>query len=226
MTVVSRVDHLVVAADSLAQGLAWCEDTLFVTPRAGGDHPLMGTHNAVLRISTPAFARAYLEIIAIDPAAADPRRRRWFDLDDPALRECVRKQPRLVHFVADCVPAIAGSRALDSLGIDRGPLLAAQRETAGGLLQWKITVREDGQRLFYGALPTLIEWGDAHPADSLPESGLELLSVMATHPRPDDLFAAYKAIGLEQVGVEAGSPNLAATLLTPLGVVTLESMGL
>ena len=204
----------------------WCENTLFVTPRAGGDHPLMGTHNAVLRISTPAFARAYLEIIAINPAAADPRRRRWFDLDDPALRERVRRQPRLVHFVAECVPAIAGSRALDSLGIDRGPLLAAQRETAGGLLQWKITVREDGQRLFYGALPTLIEWGDAHPADSLPESGLELLSVMATHPRPDDLFAAYKAIGLEQVGVEAGSPNLAATLLTPLGVVTLESMGL
>lgn len=226
MTIVSRVDHLVVAAASLAQGLAWCEDTLFVTPRAGGDHPLMGTHNAVLRISTPEFARAYLEIIAINPAAADPRRRRWFDLDDPALRERVRQQPRLVHFVADCVPAIAGSRALDSLGIDRGPLLAAQRETAGGLLQWKITVREDGQRLFYGALPTLIEWGDAHPADSLPESGLELLSVMATHPRPDDLFAAYKAIGLEQVGVEAGSPNLAATLLTPLGVVTLESMGL
>ena len=226
MTVVSRVDHLVVAADSLAQGMAWCEDTLFVTPRAGGEHPLMGTHNAVLRISTPAFARAYLEIIAINPAAADPRRRRWFDLDDPALRERVRRQPRLVHFVADCVPAIAGSRALDSLGIDRGPLLAAQRETAGGLLQWKITVREDGQRLFYGALPTLIEWGDAHPADSLPESGLELLSVMATHPRPDDLFAAYKAIGLEQVGVEAGSPNLAATLLTPLGVVTLESTGL
>ena len=226
MTVVSRVDHLVVAADSLAQGMAWCEDTLFVTPRAGGEHPLMGTHNALVRISTPAFARAYLEIIAINPAAAAPRRRRWFVLDDPALRESVRQRPRLVQFVADCVPAIAGSRALDSLGIDRGPLLAAQRETAGDLLQWKITVREDGQRLFYGALPTLIEWGDAHPADSLPESGLELLSVMATHPRPDDLFAAYKAIGLEQVGVEAGSPNLAATLLTPLGVVTLESTGL
>lgn len=226
MTVISRVDHLVVAADSLAQGMAWCEDTLFVTPRAGGEHPLMGTHNAVLRISTPEFARAYLEIIAINPAAADPRRRRWFDLDDPPLRERVRQQPRLVHFVADCMPAIAGSRALDSLGIDRGPLLAAQRETAGGLLQWKITVREDGQRLFYGALPTLIEWGDVHPADSLPESGLELLSVMATHPRPDDLFAAYKAIGLKDVGVEAGSPNLAATLMTPLGAVTLESMGL
>ena len=228
VTVVSRVDHLVVAADSLAQGMAWCEDTLFVTPRAGGEHPLMGTHNAVLRISTPAFARAYLEIIAINPAAADPRRRRWFDLDDPALRERVRRQPRLVHFVADCVPAIAGSRALDSLGIDRGPLLAAQRETAGGLLQWKITVREDGQRLFYGALPTLIEWGATHPSASMPASGVTLRGLTLRGLPP----AAAQALGLApgqaprpaglELAAEAG-PALCATLDTPRGRVTLCS---
>ncbi len=227
MTIVSRVDHLVVAADSLEQGLAWCESALFVpAPAAGGDHPLMGTHNHILRIATAQFTRAYLEIIAINPAAPAPRRRRWFDLDDPKLRAAVRQQPRLVHFVARCEPAIDGSRALDMLGIDRGHYLQAQRPTPAGMLKWKISVREDGQRLFHGALPSLIEWGDTHPADSLPESGLTLVSMMASHPRPDDLFVAYKSIGLEGVGVEAGSPNLAATLMTPLGEVTLESKGL
>jgi hypothetical protein len=112
------------------------------------------------------------------------------------------------------------------LGIDRGHYLQAQRPTPDGMQQWKISVREDGQRLFHGALPSLIEWGANHPTDSLPESGLTLLSMMASHPRPDDLFVAYKSIGLDGVGVEAGAPNLAATLMTPLGEVTLESKGL
>ena len=47
----------------------------------------------------------------------------------------------------------------------------------------------------------------------------------ATHPRPDDLRAAYVAIGLQQVAVDTGPPNLCATLMTPLGAVTLESKG-
>ena len=43
--------------------------------------------------------------------------------------------------------------------IDRGHVLEASRDTPAGRLAWQITVRDDGQRLFYGALPTLIEWG-------------------------------------------------------------------
>ena len=210
MTVLSQVDHLVVAADSLQQGVEWCEATLFVTPGAGGEHPLMGTHNRVVKIATTDFSRAYLEIIAINPGAPDPRRRRWFDLDHPDLRRAIRQEPRLVHFVASCQNPNEGSRALHTLGIERGPMLSARRETAAGPLQWNISVRDDGQRLFHGVLPTLIEWGERHPADSLPESGVSLVSVMASHPRPDDLFSAYMSIGLKQVGVDAGAPNLAA----------------
>lgn len=225
MTAATRVDHLVVAAHSLEQGLAWCESTLFVTPSPGGEHPLMGTHNLLLKIETAQFARAYLEIIAINPQAPDPRRRRWFDLDDAQLRQAVKEKPRLIHFVASCDRSAVASSALDQLGIDRGVQLAAERDTQHGPLRWKITVREDGQRLFYGTLPTLIEWDGAHPAERLPDSGLKLLSLTATHPRPDDLFMAYRAIHLEQVGIDAGSPNLIARLMTPLGEVTLDSGG-
>lgn len=226
MRAASQVDHLVIAAASLAQGVAWCEATLGITPGPGGEHPLMGTHNRLLRIGSSEFPRAYLEIIAINPDAPAPRRKRWFDLDDPQLRAAIAQAPRLVHFVASCVQVVDGIRGLDMLGIDRGPLVAAQRETPGGMLQWKISVRDDGQRLFLGTLPTLIEWGPVHPSDSMADSGLSLVSLMASHPRPDDLFSAYAAIGLSQVGVEAGSPNLRATVMTPLGEVTLESGGL
>jgi hypothetical protein len=226
VSAVCQVDHLVVAAQTLEQGAAWCESTLFVKPVAGGRHPLMGTHNLLLKIGSQQFPRAYLEIIAIDSAAADPRRKRWFDLDDPELREGIREKPRLVHFVARSERAHVAISALDSLGIDRGPMLAAQRDTPDGLLEWKISVRGDGQRLFYGALPSLVEWGALHAADALPDSGVRLLSMTATHPRPDDLFTAYRAIHLDEVDVDAGPPSVSARLMTPLGEVTLDSGGL
>ena len=86
-------------------------------------------------------------------------------------------------------------------------------------------MRPDGQRLFYGGLPTLIEWDSAHPADSLPDAGLSLQSVHASYPRPADLELAFKAIGLAGVAVEQGVPNVKAVIATPKGTVTLESGG-
>ena len=47
------LDHLVVIAPTLADGVAWCESTLGVTPGPGGEHPLMGTHNRLIHISSP-----------------------------------------------------------------------------------------------------------------------------------------------------------------------------
>ena len=130
----TALDHLVVMADSLAQGVAWCEATLGVTPAPGGQHPLFGTHNRLLAIGTPRYPGAYLELIAIDPGAAgadEARRTRWFDMDDAALRERVRRHgPQLIHWVAR-VPDVAQScAALARLGIDRGEILQASRLTA------------------------------------------------------------------------------------------------
>jgi hypothetical protein len=225
VTPASRVDHLVVAAETLDAGVEWCEAVLGVTPRAGGEHPLMGTHNRLLKIASDSYPRAYFEIIAVNPDARPPARPRWVDLDDPELRQAVRQQPRLVHFVASTTEGASAQKALQRLGIDRGPLIPAERPTLEGLLRWQITVREDGQRLFYGALPTLIEWGDAHPADAMPPSGLALQSLHTVHPRLADLQAAHAAIGLDGVTLEQGAPNLVATLSTPRGRVVLESAG-
>lgn len=228
----ARVDHLVVAARTLDEGVRWCEATLGVVPGPGGAHPLMGTHNRLLSIATGAFPRAYLEIIAIDPTKRPTReagQHRWFDLDDAALQAALaRHGPRLIHFVARVPDARA---ALDALAagathVDRGPLVEASRDSAAGRLTWKISVRDDGQRLFYGALPTVIEWGPVHPADTMAASGIALQSLHVRHPRPAVLREALDAIGLTGIAVQAGPPDLVTVLRTPRGDVTLASRGL
>jgi len=232
----TQIDHLVIVAQTLDQGVSWCEATLGVTPGPGGEHAQFGTHNRLIKIATPTYPLAYLEIIAINPEAkgsADTRARRWFDMDDATLQAAVAVSPQLVHFVAQTDELQAGRNALKALGIDRGPALQTSRHSRKGVLQWQITVREDGQRLFDGALPSLIQWGkpDAaeplrlHPRNSLPRSGVALQSVAVTHPIAAKLQAAYEAIGLSGVTLETGPANIAVTLNTPKGPVTLQSLG-
>jgi len=215
----------------------WCEATLGISPEAGGEHPQFGTHNRLFKIATPAHPLAYFEIIAIQPGAkgpANPNAKRWFDMDDPALQAAVAQEPRLVHFVANTDSLQAARVALNKLDLDRGPAMPASRHTRKGVLHWQITVREDGQRLFNGCLPSLIQWGkptDAeplrlHPRNSLPRSRISLDSIALSHPSADKLHAAYAAIGLEGVSITEGPAQLSATLKTPKGLVTLSSMGL
>jgi hypothetical protein len=233
----SQIDHLVIVANNLNQGVAWCEATLGITPSAGGEHKLFGTHNRLFKIATPKHPLAYCEIIAINSEASratDAAQKRWFDMDDDALQAAIAIEPRLVHFVANTPNVQAARAALHALGIDRGPALEASRHSRKGLLQWQITVREDGQRLFNGMLPTIIQWGKAddkeplrlHPRNSLPRSGVSLQGITSTHPEAPALQKAYDAIGLAGVVVQAGPANLIATLQTPKGLVTLESKGI
>jgi len=154
------VDHLVVAAATLEEGVRWCEATLGVTPGPGGRHDLMGTHNRLFSVAGEGFANAYFEIIAIDPEAAPPGRARWFGLD----RLDLSAGPRLVHWVARTRSLDAQLAALRELGVDGGRALAAHRDTPAGRLNWRIAVRDDGAPPEGGAVPALIEWGERFPA--------------------------------------------------------------
>jgi hypothetical protein len=215
-------------AASLSEGVAWCEATLGVTPGPGGEHPLMGTHNRLLKIATPEFPTAYLEVIAINTIATpsiSTRARRWFDMDDPALQTRIAQQgPALVHAVVSVPDVHAAVAALGVQGLDRGEVLQASRPTANGVLQWHITVRPDGQRLFDGCLPTLIQWGPTHPTDHMPASGVTLHSLRVQHPQADTLRAAYLSLGWAEQAVEAGgAPRLTAILQTPKGLIEIHT---
>ncbi len=226
----AQIDHLVIVAPDLACGVDWCEATLGITPGPGGEHPLMGTHNRMFRIATVNFPRTYFEIIAINSVAASAistRAKRWFDMDSEALHAHVAQHgPQLVHFVANVPDVRAAVAALAEVGLDRGAPIAASRMTPHGPLQWQITVRDDGQRLMDGCLPTLIEWGDVHPSQSMPASGVTLQALSVTHPQSVQLQSAYAAMGLKQVAAREGPANLVATLATPRGLVNLESKGI
>jgi len=233
----SQIDHLVVAAHNLQQGVEWCEATLGITPAAGGEHEKYGTHNRLFKIATPAFPVAYFEIIAINPDAViekKPPSTRWFDLDNKQLQAELAKSPRLIHFVANTGSIQDARHAWKDQGIDRGPIIHASRKTPKGLLQWQITVRPDGDRLFNGTLPTLIQWGkpeaadpmQLHPRNHLPRSGVSLKSLSVSHPSASKIKAAYDAIMLANIDVTEGPANIVATLQTPKGLVTLESLGI
>jgi hypothetical protein len=214
----AALDHLVVAARTLDEGAAWCEATLGVVPGPGGRHALMGTHNRLFKVASEAFPDAYFEIIAVDPDAPPPGRARWFGLD----RTDLTAGPRLVSFVARVENLDAALVDLRAAGLDAGCAWAASRETPSGPLRWRIALRDDGAPLCHGALPTLIEWGDRHPAASMPDSGVVLRSLVL-HGVP---VAAAAALDLVRVRLDrdnAVMPALEAHLDTPRGPLTLSS---
>lgn len=214
------LDHLVVVAATLQQGVAWCESTLGVTPGPGGKHVLMGTHNRLLKIATEAYPDAYLEIIAIDPEAPAPKRVRWFAMDDPVQQASLQTSPRLVHLVARSTMLDMHRWGLITVGQQPGDPVAASRETPAGVLSWEILVRDDGALNCGGALPTLIQWKGLHPAQAMPACGVTLraLTLQGVPERARDVLRLRSVQVLPTPG-----PALTATLATPLGEVVLSS---
>ena len=212
----TAVDHLVVAARTLEEGVAWCEATLGVTPGPGGKHPLMSTHNRLLKISTERFPDCFFEIIAIDPEAPPPGRARWFGLDTIDLSA----GPRLVHVVVRSTMLDMHRWGLINVGFQPGVPLAVTRETPTGTLSWQIVVREDGRLECGGALPTMIQWSGRHPTAAMPDSGvtLETLALAGVSERARDVLRLARV----SVSAAPGVP-ITAQLRTPKGLVTLES---
>jgi hypothetical protein len=206
-------DHLVFAATTLAQGIDWVADLTGAVAQPGGKHVAMGTHNALLRLGE----RVYLEIIAIDPEGARPARQRWFDLDDGDLRADLLDAPRLIHWVARTRDL---DRAVAEAGYDPGPIHPFER----GPYRWRITVPDDGSRPGRGVLPTLIQWDvPQHPTDALPDSGIVLEQLAASHPDANPVRRSLARLGLEaaiHVTYDRVT-RLAAMLRTPRGLVAL-----
>jgi Glyoxalase-like domain len=216
------LDHLVVLAASLDEGAAWCEATLGVAPGPGGQHPLMGTHNRLLLIASEAFPQAYLEIIAINPAAPPPGRARWFHMDNAELRAAVQRDgPRLHHAVLRSPNLDMMRWGLVNRGFNPGPVLAAERDTPNGRLSWRIVVRDDGAIEADGALPTLIGWNGLHPSTHMAASPVQLKALRAR-----ELPSAARDV-LRWRGpdfIPAPAPLLEAVFHTPRGDVTLRTL--
>ena len=209
----ATLDHLIVAAATLADGIEYVAEIAGVTPQPGGKHVAMGTHNALVRLSEGTF----LEIIAIDPEGTKPSRPRWFDLDNIALQAELTERPRLIHWVARTTGI---ERAAAACPIPLGDV----HPMARGAYRWRITIPDDGTLPAKGVVPTLIEWDvPQHPAESLPKSNVSIASLAASHPEPALIRAALAALSLDAVlpVTYDRDTRLAAMLRTPRGIVTL-----
>ncbi|MEP7061351.1 MAG: VOC family protein [Betaproteobacteria bacterium] len=210
---INERDHVILGCESLAQGIEHVERLTGATPVAGGRHDAMGTHNALVKLGQ----RLYLEILAIDPDAKAPARKRWFDLDTPSMQAALADKPQVIGWAA------RSDDIDDALMRSAIPPGATHTMTRAGLT-WRITIPEDGVRPAGGVLPALIQWStDEHPADRLPEAGCSLSQIAAAHPEPDSIRAALKALRLSEAMqvTYAEAPRIAVMLRTPRGLVSI-----
>lgn len=205
----AEIDHIAITAPSLEAGKEYVSRVLGISLQMGGEHPRMGTHNCVLKLGE----KLYLEVIAVNPNAAQPVRPRWFQLDQPDASQAIR----LATWIArtdDIRAAMAASP------VELGVVEAMSR----GQMNWLITIPSDGSLPLHGVAPALIQWpADVHPASNLPESGCSLLRLEGFHPEAERIIKLLDAIGFEGGFHVAELPSntqpyLVAHIQTPNGV--------
>lgn len=211
------LDHIVIAAHDLQQGVDYVRDTLGVEIPPGGRHANMATHNHVMQLGND----AYLEVIAIDSAAPAPRHPRWFALDSALMRAALRKQPRLITWVMNTAD-------LDELAgrtdFDIGTPVKLSRDN----LSWEIALPTDGRLLGDGLLPYCIRWHSTpHPSRAMADTGCLLQELTIYHNRPrwlEDRLDSLEAGHLVQIEPlpDSKTPYLEARIDTPGGSVVLR----
>ncbi|MEM6480024.1 MAG: VOC family protein [Pseudomonadota bacterium] len=187
------LDHLAVSCRALAEGTQALEGALDVPFQPGGKHPHFGTHNQLLGLGPE-----YLEVIAIDPAAAPLGNARWFDLDRFA------GPPRLTNWI---VRVAALEEALAALGPEYGTPVSLAR----GDLRWRMAVPASGVLPYDNCAPAIIEWETPPPLSALKDHGHRLAALTVTHPRAEALAAQLAPyLGDDRIGFEPGPAALSA----------------
>jgi hypothetical protein len=204
----ARLDHLVVAAATLEEGVAHLKDVLGVRPEPGGRHERYGTHNALLSLGPD----AYLEVIAVDPDAPAPSEPRWFELDRADMNERLQSGPTLIHWVV----------AVDTLW-EPPSGHGEPVELSRGESRWTLTVPPDGSLPMDGVLPSLIHWHTFPPATQLQDHGVRVERLALATPEPAVLRARLTALGVADscTVIEAPTPSLRAILQSPVGLAAL-----
>jgi len=214
----NRLDHLVIAAASLEQGVDYIRSELGVEIPKGGFHKTMGTHNHLMQLGDS----AYLEVIAIDPDGLAPAQPRWFSLDDALMRESLRRQPRLITWVVNTTD-------IENMNQDSVFPIGAPTELNRNNLRWKIALTEDGRLLANGFLPYVIQWlSTPHPSGAMADLDCRLQSLEIHHNRANWLHSMLEAIDADHLVSIHPLPDdecayLSASIETPSGIKVLTS---
>ncbi len=212
----TRIDHLVIGAGSLTQGVEYVKDCLGVNIPYGGMHVKMGTHNHLMQLGDNIF----FEVIAINHEAKPPDSPRWFGLDDPFVRQQIEMQPTLLTWVVN-TGSIKELIQQARFSVGKAELISR------GNLSWYFGLPEDGRLLAGGMLPYAIEWQtDIHPSVNMANLGCNLQGLEIYHPHPFWLQSALESIGAADLVKiyplsKNETPYLVAHIGTPDGVKQL-----
>ena len=202
----AELDHIVVGCADLASGERWLTDLLGVEAQGGGVHETMGTHNKLWSLG-----EAYLELIAVNPDAPAPPRRRWYALDDHTVQGRLSQGPHLLTWV---VRVDDLDTAMEAAPVDMGTALDVSR----GDLSWRMAVPDDGALHDQGQIPYLIQWKGAKPTDAMQAQGLSLASLTAFAPQAVMVERVLDAVGAKgMIDVQGGRmrSELIAEIATP-----------
>ncbi|MCG6895153.1 MAG: VOC family protein [Desulfobacteraceae bacterium] len=214
----TRLDHLVIGAADLPQGIAFVREKLGVDIPFGGTHEKMATHNHLLSLGDDVF----LEVIAIDPQTPSPERPRWFGLDDPYVRRQIQEKPALLTWVVNTHDI---QKLLQASAFPFGKAELLRR----GDLSWYFGLPEDGRLLAGGMLPYVIQWRTtSHPARRMAGRGCRLEALAIHHPHATWLQSVLESIGAaDLVNVHPlpanQTPYLLATIETRAARVELQT---
>jgi len=212
------IDHLVIGAADLAQGIDYVKECLGVDMPYGGVHETMGTHNHLMRLGNDVF----LEVLAVNPGIEPPETPRWYGLDDPYVRRQIQAKPTLLTWVVNTENI---EKLLHRARFAFGSATLLSR----GNLSWYFGLPDDGRLLAGGMLPYVIEWRtDSHPSKHMTDAGCRLERLDIYHPCPSWLRSILESIGATALVTihplqKNTPPYLVAHILTPHGARELHS---
>jgi Glyoxalase-like domain len=206
----AKVDHLVFATPDLDTGIRTIEQLIGVRATPGGQHPGLGTRNALVSLGPS----TYLEIIGPDPDQSAPKGPRRFGIDR-------LKGPTLVGWVAKATDL---DRLVDTArerGVTLGAVMPGSRKRPDGVeLTWRYT--DPAVVIEHRLIPYFIDWGSSpHPALSAAPGG-KLVALRAEHPDPARVSTKLKQLGLDLPVAPGPKAALIATLEGPSGRVQLR----
>jgi hypothetical protein len=209
----NKIDHIVIGANSLIEGKQVLEPLFGIPLPMGGKHKLVSTHNCVLQSGDD----TYLELIATDPDAPAPSRRRWFSLDEDETKKRLAVRPRALTWVVS-TPDL--DKLVANSPIDLGEILDLNRDD----LNWRLTVPRDGSLPEGGLIPSFISWPEGNnPSPNMADHGLRLTHIRITHPDPSSLIAMMEALDIADLAeVSQGEARLSFSLACPNGEVIID----
>jgi hypothetical protein len=206
----TRVDHLVYATPDLEVGIKRLEDLLGVRATPGGQHPGLGTRNALIALGPS----TYIEVIGPDPDQPRPAGPLRFHIDD-------LEAPRLIGWVAKGIDLGQFVSRAGQSGIALGEVISGSRKRPDGvLLSWRYT--DPNVVIADRLVPYFIDWGKSpHPAATA-TPGVTLVALRAEHPDAARVQSILDRLGLDLQVQTGPKPALIATLDSPKGRVQLR----